>query len=98
MLGLPPIVDVLQMKNGENKCITQLQRTDLLDLSLTVTNGKIITWFCKLMRISLTKSQIVLVTDTSLSNQASRLIFSLRYYYSLLFLVVYTLFLNNNVN
>jgi hypothetical protein len=74
MIGLPPSVDALQMKNGEKKCFTQVLRTYLLDPILTVMNGKIITCFCKLMRISYSTHRIVLVTDVSLSNHALRLV------------------------
>lgn len=51
--GLRISVDFLLLKNGECKCMMPHLRTGSCDWSLTVTNGTMMTWFCKLSRILL---------------------------------------------
>ena len=62
-------MNVLHLKNGELACTMPITRTDVLDLSLSVMNGKIITWFCKLMMTSSSTPHIKLVASVSLTNQ-----------------------------
>ena len=69
IIGLQLSVDVLKLKIGELTCTWPVARTNVLDLSFTVMNGKIITWFCKLMKTSSSTPHIKLVNGVFLSNQ-----------------------------
>lgn len=57
IIGLLHSVGAKALKNGESQCTLQLLRTGVFDLRHTGMNGKMIIWFWKLMRISLSLPQ-----------------------------------------